>query len=356
MTDRLTALRQRLSEVECDGFVSLSPPLNQWLTGFRGSTSAVVVTGSEARFLCDFRYTEQAGDQVGGGFSVEEVEGGLPTRAGECLNGSPRIAFEPATMTVAQQLDLQKACDGQLQAAPDVVSALRMVKTPEEIALIREAQELAEGVLAGIVDSLEAGVTEREVAARFEYEFKKRGASGASFDTIALFGARSSLPHGEPGNTPLQAGDVVLFDFGCRRAGYCSDLTRTYAFGTIPAVWFEEVYDVTLTAQRRALEAARPGMTGRELDAVARDLIEEAGFGDRFGHGLGHGVGIEVHEGPRLSKQGDVVLEPGMVVTIEPGIYQPGRGGVRIEDLVAITETGCENLTTAPKELKVIDL
>jgi Xaa-Pro aminopeptidase len=149
-------------------------------------------------------------------------------------------------------------------------------------------------------------------------------------------------------------GDVVLLDFGCRLHGYCSDLTRTYAYGTIPGSWFEGTYELVLTAQRIALEAARPGIPARELDATARALIEEAGHGKHFGHGLGHGVGIEVHEAPRLNRESDTILAPGMVITIEPGIYLPGQGGIRIEDLVAVTEDGCEILSSAPKELRVI--
>jgi len=187
-----------------------------------------------------------------------------------------------------------------------------------------------------------------------EYEFKRRGAQGASFDTIALFGQKSSLPHGRPTDKPLERGDVVLIDFGCRKNGYCSDLTRTYVYGTIPGAWFEEVYDLTLTAQKLALEAVRPGMSCRELDAVARDLITEAGHGKHFGHGLGHGVGLEIHEAPRLNPESATVLEAGMVITIEPGVYLPGKGGIRIEDLVLVTKDGGELLSGSPKELRIL--
>ena len=355
MNDRIKALRARIKEAECDAFVSLAPPVNQYLTGFTGSTSAVVVTKREAHFLCDFRYTEQAGIQVRDPFEVQEVKGSLATRTGERLSalGAKRAAFEPDRLTVAAHEALANAFSGEL-AAKDLVSALRQVKDPDEIERIRAASALAEGVLADIVESLETGVTEAEVAARFEYEFRRRGASGASFDTIALFGPRSSLPHGEPAETALSPGDIVLFDFGCRLGGYCSDLTRTYAYGTIPPSWFEEIYDLVLTAQRIALEAVRPGIPCRELDAVARNLISEAGHAAHFGHGLGHGVGIEIHEGPRLNAESDAVLQAGMIVTIEPGVYLPGKGGVRIEDLVAVTKEGCDILSTAPKELRIL--
>jgi len=170
-----------------------------------------------------------------------------------------------------------------------------------------------------------------------------------------LFGSHSSLVHGEPGDRALGRGDIVLVDLGCRLRGYCSDLTRTCVYGTIPGEWFEEVYEVVLTAQQAALDVIRPGVSCGAVDAIARDLIRDAGYGERFGHGLGHGVGIEVHEEPRLHKTSHTILEEGMVVTVEPGVYLPELGGVRIEDLVVVTEGGCACLSGAPKELKVFD-
>ncbi len=355
MTKRLNALRSRLSEAGCDAFLSFAAPTNQYLAGFTGTTSVVIVTPSEAQFLCDFRYTEQVGVEVQG-YAVEEMSGNLQVRAAERLAalGVATVAFEPGYMTVSELNTVNSNYPGTLSPVDDVVSALRAVKDPEEIARVRAAGELAEGVLADLLESIRPGTTEQELAARFEYEFKTRGARGASFDTIALFGARSSLPHGQPGDHALKTGDIVLLDFGCRLDGYCSDLTRTYALGTIPGAWFEEIYELTLTAQRMALEAIRPGMICKDLDAVARSLIADAGHGRHFGHGLGHGVGIEIHEGPRLNPESPAILEPGMIVTIEPGIYLPGKGGVRIEDLVVVTRDGCENLSTAPKELRIL--
>ena len=353
MTERLAALRERLHGA---AFVSVWPAVNQYLTGFQGSTSGVVVTEEAALFLCDFRYAEQAATQVSDGFEVQQVKGSIAKRIGERLSdaGVKRAVFEPALLTVQAFEAIRAEFPNRFEPDADVVSALRRIKDPAEIETIGAAQRLVEGALEDVVGALEPGCTEREVAARLEYEFKRRGAAGASFDTIVLFGARSSLPHGAPGDTRLRDGDIVLIDLGCRMDGYCSDLTRTYTFGTIPDVWFEEVYDLVLTAQRLALEAARPGLTCRELDATARNLIVEAGYGDCFGHGLGHGVGIEVHEAPRLNGESDAVLAPGMVVTIEPGVYVEGRGGVRIEDLIAITPDGCENLTTIGKELRTV--
>ena len=355
MQTRIQSVRERLAEAGCDAFVSFAPATNQWLSGFRGSTSAIIVTKDEALFLIDFRYTEQAATQVSG-FTLQEVPGNIQVRAGERLAalGVGSAAFEPGYMTVAELDYVKSAYSGKLKPVPDVIGPLRMVKSKEEVETIRAAGSLAEGVLADLIQDLSPGITERELAAKFEYEFKARGASGASFDTIALFGARGSLPHGQPGDKRLERGDIVLLDFGCKFNGYCSDLTRTFAFGTIPGAWFEEIYHLTLTAQRRALEALGPGKPCREVDAVARDIITQGGHGKHFGHGLGHGVGIEIHESPRLNPESAAVLAPGMVVTVEPGIYLPGQGGVRIEDLVVITADGYENLSKAPKELRIL--
>jgi Xaa-Pro aminopeptidase len=360
-SDRLATLRDGLSQAEFDAFVSVSPPTNQYLTGFQGTTSGVIVTATDALFLCDFRYTEQANETVTD-YSVHEVSGGITKRLGERLTelGVATAAFEPQYMTVDEKESIDKPFDGKMSgvaiASPASVARMRQFKSLDEIEAIRSASQLAESVLADLVETLSAGMTEEEFAAEMEFEFKRRGAQGPSFDTIALFGRKSSLPHGRPTDKPLERGDVVLIDFGCRRAGYCSDLTRTYAYGTIPGAWFEEVYELTLTAQKLAIEAVRPGMSCRELDAVARDLISEAGHGKHFGHGLGHGVGIEIHEAPRLNPESATILETGMVVTIEPGVYLPGKGGIRIEDIILVTKDGGELLSGTPKELRILSV
>lgn len=356
MNDRLDRFRATLLGAACDAYVSFSGANNEYLSGFRGSTSALVITQGEAILLCDFRYTEQANAQAIG-VEVREVGGTLEMRAGELLKqlGVKKPGFEPGVVTVWQYETLQKAFGGTLSAQPGLVSQLRVVKSADEIAKLRAASNLAEGVLFDLVKELGDGISELEIAARFEYEFRLAGASGSSFSPIVLFGSRSSLPHGVPSERTLQRGDIVLLDFGCIRQSYCSDLTRTYVYGTIPGAWFEEIYAVTLKAQLAGLAAIRPGIACREVDAVSRDIIRAAGFGDFFGHGLGHGVGLEIHEAPRLNVQSDAVLEAGMIVTVEPGIYLPGQGGVRIEDLVVVTEDGCEVLTRSPKELKVLN-
>ena len=305
---RVEALRVAMTELNVDSFVSLNRYTNQYLSGFSGSTSAVVITKKEAQFLCDFRYTEQAGTEVSG-FEVCEVKGGCAVRAGERLRvlGATKTAFNPDDMTCAQRDAIQKEYgSGVLVSDSTLVSNLRMIKDESELEAMRAATDLAEGVLLDVLDDLRTGVREREVAALFEYEFRRRGASGSSFNPIVLFGPRSSLPHGNPGDTQLHEGSAVLLDMGCRCDGYCSDLTRTYAFGNIPGTWFEEAYALVLTAQQLAVESVRPGITAHELDAVARDMIRDAGHGDHFGHGLGHGVGIEVHESPRVAPESNV--------------------------------------------------
>lgn len=356
MTARLAALRNELARNECDGFVSFFPPTNEYLTGFRGSTSAVLITPEEALFFCDFRYTEQAGEQVQG-FAVEEVGAGMETNAGQRLAqlGARRVAVEPTTLTLEQSLAVEKGLEAPVVPVKGLGTAARQIKDETEKEKLRGATRLAEEALLSVMPLLQAGITEAEFVAELEFAFKKRGASGPSFDPIALFGPRSSLPHGVPGTKPLEYGDIVLLDLGCVRESYCSDLTRTFVFGTIPGTWFEEIYNITLTAQRAALEAIRPGVPCRDVDTIARDIIANAGYGQYFGHGLGHGVGLEIHEGPRLNQHADTTLEPGMAVTVEPGIYIPGKGGVRIEDLVLVTETGCEILTSLPKDLKVLN-
>ena len=357
METRMAALRARLAERGADAFFSLDPPTNAYLTGFRGTTSGVLVTAGSALLLCDFRYTEQAQRQASG-CEVNEITGTMEARVGEGLSrlGSRSALFEPDRISFSQYEAVRAAVPGiALAPAPGLVEELRQVKDAGEIAKIREACHIAESALADVVDGLRAGMTERETAARLEHEFKRRGAQRASFDTIALFGARSSLPHGEPTDKPLEEGDIVLIDCGCMVDGYCSDLTRTFFFGRIPGAWAEEIYLCVQQAQQAALAALRAGARASEVDAAARDLITRAGYGSRFGHGTGHSVGIEVHENPRLNALSKAVLTAGMAVTVEPGIYLPGQGGVRIEDLAMVANDGCDILTAGiSKDLQVI--
>ena len=355
MKERIEGVRRGLTELNCDAFISFHPPTNQYMSGFTGSTSCILITASNALFLCDFRYTEQANRQAEA-FEVNEVAGDLITRTAERMMslGVTRAAFEPANLTVAQHESVGEAYTNEMVGAPRLVTALREIKTSEEIAGIRAASELKEATVMPLLEAITEGVRERELAAEIEYSLRRAGASGVSFPPIVAFGEGSSLPHYSPGDRALKSGDIVLIDCGCVLDGYCSDWTRSFCFGSIPGSWFEEIYAVTLEAQLAGLAACQPGAACRDVDAAARSIIQEAGYGDHFGHGLGHGLGIEVHESPRLNATSSATLAPGMVVTVEPGIYLAGRGGVRIEDLVVITENGHEVLTRVPKELRVL--
>jgi len=359
MTHRIHRVRALLDRHGCDGFFSIHPPDNQYLSGFLTSfdevSTAILITKNEALLLTDSRYTEQAESEAVD-FTVEQIKRDLVATAAKRLNdlGAARVLLDPKGLTHAEFNAFTNAREGQATLVKDLLVDLRMVKEPEEIEIIHAAGALADGVHRDALHQLTKGVSEAEVAAWIEYEFKKRGATGTSFDTTVLFGENSSRPHGVSGDRRLKPGDVILIDMGCRYRGYCSDLTRTYAFNKIPGAWFEEIYALTREAQEQAIAAVRPGATGKDVDAVARTRIDDGGFGDRFGHGLGHGVGIEIHEKPSLNPRSDTVLEPGMVVTVEPGIYLPGQGGVRIEDLVVVTESGYDLLTHLPKDLNVV--
>ncbi len=234
------------------------------------------------------------------------------------------------------------------------LSHLRMVKDSQEIQYIREACKITEASVFNCLSLLKEGVTEREISTKIDHEFRMQGADGPAFETIVLFGKNSSLPHGKPGDRCLSIGDIVLIDCGCIYKGYCSDLTRTFVYGVIPSTWFTDIYNIVLTAQLNALSALKPGKKTNEIDQIARYYISGKGMEAYFRHGLGHGVGLEIHELPRLNTDSSFILREGFVVTIEPGIYKPNKGGVRIEDTVLITENGYERLTTSPKELTVI--
>lgn len=352
---RIVALRNALDASECDAFFSVDPSDNAYLTGFFGSTSAVLVTRETVRLLIDFRYAEQA-SLLDSGVDVAECTGNLDTRLAEHLAalGAGQAAYDPNAISVARRDHIASFFSGQIKAVPELCRRLREIKEPGEIARMQAASQLAEEALEHVLTRLKPGVRECEMAALLEYEFRKRGAQRASFDTIFLFGARSSLPHGMPGERALETGDIVLADCGCVLDGYCSDLTRTFVFGRIPGEWFADIYECVLRAQCAAVEAVCSGVAARSVDAAARDPITGAGYGERFGHGTGHGVGLEVHESPRLNAQSEAVLAAGMAVTVEPGIYIPGQGGVRIEDLVVVTRDGCTVVTALPKDLRIL--
>jgi len=353
---RLDALTAKLAEREL-GALLVSNLVNvRWLTGFTGTNAAAVVGAGAPRFVTDFRYLTQSAEQVDGVWE-REIGTDLLKRVVEGLPAGPlRLGFDDAHITVEQHAQLERLVaerDVELVAAGGLVEALRAVKDPDEIAKIRAAAALADAAFEDVVGAGLVGRTEREVALDLEIEMRRRGAQGTSFSPIVAAGEHGASPHAVPRDVPIPAGTLVVIDWGAQLDGYASDCTRTVATGDLDPR-DRAVYDTVLRAQEAALAAVRAGPTGQELDAIARAIIDDAGHAEHFGHGLGHGVGMEVHEGPRLSKQRKDVLVAGNVVTVEPGIYVPGAVGVRIEDLVAVTADGHEVLNGLPKTLRTV--
>jgi Xaa-Pro aminopeptidase len=352
---RVDALLAAIAERELDALLVSNLVNVRWLTGFTGSNAAAVVAPAQRRFVTDFRYLTQASEQVDDEWE-REISSDLLKRVAEGLPDGPlRLGFDDAHLSVKQHAQLaEQVGEGvELVAAGGVVEALRAVKDASEIDAIRAAARLADAAFEEVVGAGIVGRTEREVALDLEIAMRRRGAEAPSFAPIVAAGAHGALPHAVPRDVPIPAGTLVVIDWGAQLGGYASDCTRTVATGELDPR-DHAVYDLVLRAQEAALEAVRPGPTGREVDAIARAIIDEAGHAEHFGHGLGHGVGLEVHEGPRLSKIGTDSLGAGNVVTVEPGVYVPGAVGVRIEDLVAITEDGHEVLSGLPKALRTV--
>jgi Xaa-Pro aminopeptidase len=356
-TDRADRVAEALGEREAD-MLLVSDLVNvRWLTGFTGSSAAAVV-GREGsrRFVTDFRYLTQSAEQVDPAWEREiavdllaGVVKGLPG------SGDVRLAFDDAHMSVKDHGRLSGMLRAGIELVPagGAIETLRAVKDADELEAIRAAARLADDALTEVLGRGLVGRTEREVALDLEFTMRRMGAQAASFPPIVAAGEHGALPHATPREVPIPAGTLVVVDWGAQLDGYASDCTRTYATGDIDPR-DGQVYELVLQAQEAALAAVRPGPTGREVDAVARAIIDAAGHAEHFGHGLGHGVGLDVHEGPRLSKQGETALAAGMVVTIEPGVYVPGAVGVRIEDLVIVTDDGAEVVSSLPKDLQFI--
>ncbi|MCS7239713.1 MAG: Xaa-Pro peptidase family protein [Candidatus Bipolaricaulota bacterium] len=324
-------------------------PNLRYLTGFTG-TFGVLILAENALFLTDPRYTEQAQRQVD--LPVVEVRGRWIPQLIEKLQalGAKRIGLGSQRTTLHLFEELRKAGEG-LEFVPlgSPVEELRKVKTETEIQRIKEAVELTEAGLRWILGQLRPGMTEREVALELEFWYRKEGTDHVAFELIVAAGPNSAMPHYRGGPCPLRRGEVVLFDIGARVDGYCADLTRVVALGK-PDPEVQAAYKLVRAANEAGIKAIAAGARGKDVDAQARRVIEEAGLGERFGHGLGHGVGLEIHEGPRLSATSEDILETGNVVTVEPGVYFPGKFGIRIEDLVVVREKGAQTLSTFPKD------
>ncbi|HEX5619280.1 MAG TPA: Xaa-Pro peptidase family protein [Solirubrobacteraceae bacterium] len=328
----------------------------RYITGFTGSNGMAVVGRDLRRFITDFRYVEQAAEQVDG-FDAELA----PQEFNDALkdgwpDGPLRLGFEDQSMSVRRHARLRALLPERVELVPagGAVEELRAVKDAAEVERIGAAAALVDEIYGTLREQGLVGRTEREVALAIELELRRIGAEELSFPSIVASGERGALPHAEPADVPIPRGTLVTLDIGAKLDGYCSDCTRTWATGELPDD-LADAYALVQRAQADALAAVRPGPEAREVDGVARRIIEEAGHGDHFGHGLGHGVGLEIHEAPRLARGAEAPLVAGNVVTVEPGVYLPGRGGVRIEDLVVVTEDGHSVISGTTKELLYVD-
>ncbi len=358
MRERIKRLRHELKERDLDAFAVLDRTNTLYFTGFHCTWSLLLVDGARARFVTDSRYAEAAEKALGSSFKVivqpaRDVRGFFKSLFKK--SGYARIGFE-GSITVDQLGQLRTWARGsRLVSAGDIPAGLRSVKDEEELRHIRQSVRLSEKMMLLAFEQARPGLREDLLSRRIRFAAEELGGEGESFPNIVASGPNSSRPHHQPGSRRLRKGEPLKIDLGAIRRGYCSDLTRTPILGGAPPSGFEEIYEVCLAANQAAVKALRPGVTGAEVDAVARELIAEAGYGEHFGHGLGHGVGLEIHELPTLNQRATKTkLEPGNVVTIEPGIYIPGRYGVRIEDYAVVTENGARVLSTFPRELHVI--
>jgi Xaa-Pro aminopeptidase len=350
---RRTALAGRLPELAVDAFWITGLTDVRYLTGFTGSNGQALVAGARSVFLTDGRYTERSRHEVP---DLDRVtyQGSFGQVLAEQVErlGITRLGFEAHHVTVRSLEQLAAALPGiELVALGEEVEHLRWVKDEDELENLRAAQAATDQAFEDILEFLAVGQTEIAVARELERLLRRVGADGLSFDSIVAFGENAAEPHHEPNHRVLEEGDVIKMDFGALYAGYHADMTRTVAFGE-PASELKKVHDVVKQSQQAGIDAVRAGVSGLEVDVAARSVIQEAGYGQYFTHGLGHGVGLDIHEGPRLGKgSGEQLLPAGAVVTVEPGIYIPGLGGVRIEDMVEVTDDGCRVMGTSSRDL-----
>lgn len=356
MNHRIQQLKARLRDEKAEALLLTFLPDIRWACGFSGSNGVLLVREEKAYFLSDGRYESQAKREVEGaevripGYKLFEY-----IQEERLLDGIETILFQSDHATVAQLEEWKDRFAGiAWKPVENVATRLVAAKDDTEIDRMRRAQQITEQVFDYVVEQvLVPGVTEKDVAAEIVYQHLKKGADKVSFDPIVASGPQGALPHARPSAREIQSGDLVVIDMGCFVNGYASDMTRTVAVGE-PEEEAQHVYQVVLDAQKRAIEAAAAGMSSKDLDGVARQAIEQAGYGDYFNHGLGHGVGLQVHEWPRLSYHVDDELPERAAVTIEPGVYLPGRFGVRIEDMVVLHRDGVDNLTRAPKDELIV--
>lgn len=351
--DRIARCRREMKRKKISAYLISKPMDYYYLTGFTGEDSAVLLTPREVHMISDGRFATTLDQecpwarrwmrQLLLNDEIAKVCQQLKLRT---------LAIQPDALTLDDYDQLRKLHKGtRFTKAPDILGEMRKVKDGSELAILRRAIRTAEGAFEAMCASIRIGQTEEQLAARLEYEMRLRGASGRSFPSIVAEGPNAALPHAHPGKRKVKRGSAVLFDWGARQPYYCSDLTRVICIGSIPPK-IAEIYDITLQAQLKAIKAVKPGARMCDVDKVARDHITEAGYGKEFGHGLGHGLGLNVHEAPSLSWRSKERLAEGMVVTVEPGIYLPGVGGVRVEDDIVVTASGCRVLSKLNKDLQ----
>lgn len=353
IANRLKRFRRQMKAARISAFLVTHPVDYFYLTGFTGEDSAVLLTSRAVHIISDGRFAESIKQECP--WARVWMRRGLlnPEIASVCQKLQIKsMAVQTSHLNVDDHKEIQKLGKlRSLKSAPPILAQMRCIKEPAELATLGKALRNAEEAFTAMRRTIRVGQTELEMAARLEYEMKRRGASGPSFPTICAEGPNAALPHAHPGRRKVKRGSAILFDWGARVDGYCSDLTRMVFVGSIPAK-IAEVYGVVLAAQKKAIAAVRPGARMCDVDAIARDWIADAGYGEAFNHGLGHGLGLDVHEPPSLSWRSKKKLEAGMVVTVEPGIYLPGIGGVRIEDDVLVTPTGRRVLSRLSTKLE----
>lgn len=351
---RIETIQQKLVENQMDAVLITSPYNLRYASNFTGSTGLAVITKEQAFFVTDFRYTEQASEQAKG-FEVIQNTGPIFDVVSELISEHKieKIGFEENHVTFATYQTINASFNCALVPVGSLIEDIREIKDDAEIELIQEAISITEAAFEYILTYIKPGMTEIKVANELDFFMRERGASGVSFDTIVASGVRSAMPHGVASEKVIELGDMITIDFGCYYKGYVSDMTRTFALGD-PGEELKAIHQIVLDANLKVTAAAKAGVSGSELDKIARDYITEKGYGEAFGHSTGHGIGLEVHEGPGINFKNVQPLVVGNVITNEPGIYIPGLGGVRIEDDLLITENGNKNLMKSSKELFII--
>lgn len=351
---RIDKVRNKLTELNVDALLVTETVNLRYLANFTGSAGVAVITQNEAYFITDFRYNEQAAQQAVG-YTVRIHKQPIMAEVNDVLiaNNVKKLAIEANQMNVTTYLHIKELFSAEIVETQGLVEKIREIKEPSEIALIKEACDITDQSFEHILKFIKPGVTELEVANELEAFLKGKGASAMSFDTIVASGVRSSMPHGVASEKVIENGDMITLDWGCYYKGYSSDMTRTIALGSVDPE-LEKIYNIVLEAHERVNSGAKAGMTGKEIDALARDYITEKGYGDYFGHSTGHGLGLDVHELPAISFKNEEAVQVGNVITNEPGIYIPGLGGVRIENDLLVQVDGVESLNKSPKHLIIL--